>query len=597
MQRKMKTDSQSFVLRTCVTTATAVFILTGCAAVNNLGLNLSDTFAPKVTFRQPAKSADAAALRSVIIMSDGNNVSQQLSLELESSLSKLRIDERPYYSSVKLGPRSDGQTNTAQLNALARANGAEAIIFVSGGSSDVKTSHSTEERSTCDAKSKQLFKSCPKEQTRVTKVSCTTTLGVAAARLQVYRVADAKSVFVDTIRGESKYYRCDDQTTPVADTRQIAYSAIMNVKGTIAQTLAPSYIQAPLDLMMADASIPSDQLKRFEAAYNFANSKRMDEACNRFDELYTDYKESSALSFNVAFCHEVRGDMLRANQGYKRASELFDAPNAQIDRRLSITEKSLRENPSVFMPQTAAAARPTPDTKGMATSGRRVALVVGNARYQRSALVNPVNDARLVGDRLKRIGFDVITLENIGSARFAAAVRDFSTRAKGADIAMFYYAGHAVQADGENYLMPIDNAKIRTLEDVRDGGSVPLASVIAQLDVAAPAVKLMVVDACRDNPLPAASRSLSGGGLAAVKQAPEGGLIAFATGPGHTAEDGTGKNSVFSKHFAQQLMVPNQTIEQLFKQVRTAVKSETKNRQEPTEISSLVGDVVLVPGK
>jgi uncharacterized caspase-like protein len=202
-----------------------------------------------------------------------------------------------------------------------------------------------------------------------------------------------------------------------------------------------------------------------------------------------------------------------------------------------------------------------------------------------------------VGDRLKRVGFDVTTLENVDSARFGNAVRDFAVRAKGADIALFYYAGHALQAEGENFLMPVDNARMRTVDDVRDNGGVQLSEIIALLDVAAPQVKLLVIDACRDNPLPAATRGLGGGGLAAIKQPPAGGLIAFATAPGRTAEDGTGKNSVFSKYFSEQLMVPNQTVEQLFKRVRENVKKETHNRQEPTEVSSLVGDVVLVKTK
>jgi uncharacterized caspase-like protein len=276
---------------------------------------------------------------------------------------------------------------------------------------------------------------------------------------------------------------------------------------------------------------------------------------------------------------------------------LVNAPEAQIDRRLALTEKALRDNPAAFAPSLDTALASLPRQSGSVAGTRRVALVIGNARYQRSALINPVNDARLVSDRLKRIGFDVLTLENVESARFETATRDFASRAKGADVALFYYAGHALQADGENYLMPVDNAQMRTMEDVRDGGGVQLASVIAQLEVAAPVVKLVVVDACRDNPLPATSRSLAGGGLAAIRKPPQGGLIAFATSPGRTAEDGTGKNSVFSKHFAAQLATPNQTIEQLFKRVREAVKKETKSRQEPMETSNLVGDVTLVQAK
>jgi uncharacterized caspase-like protein len=258
-----------------------------------------------------------------------------------------------------------------------------------------------------------------------------------------------------------------------------------------------------------------------------------------------------------------------------------------------MTEKALRESPMAFLPTQPGSGESVRGQAGGLAGTKRVALVVGNARYQRSALINPVNDARLVADRLKRIGFEVSLAENVESARFETTARDFAARAKGADVALFYYAGHALQADGENYLMPVDNGKMRTMEDVRDGGGVQLASIMAMLDVAAPVVKLVVIDACRDNPLPASSRSLAGGGLATPK-APQGGLVAFATSPGRTAEDGTGKNSVFSKNFAALVSTPNQSIEQMFKRVREAVKKETNGRQEPMETSNLVGDVMLV---
>ena len=228
---------------------------------------------------------------------------------------------------------------------------------------------------------------------------------------------------------------------------------------------------------------------------------------------------------------------------------------------------------------------------------KRVALVIGNSAYQAvPKLPNPVGDAKLMSDTLTSLGFFVIggsARLDLDKAGFDAALLEFKSQLVGADVALFYYAGHALQADGENYLMPVDNAKMRTMEDVRDGGGVQLASIMAMLDVAAPVVKLVVIDACRDNPLPASSRSLAGGGLATPK-APQGGLIAFATSPGRTAEDGTGKNSVFSKNFAALVSTPNQSIEQMFKRVREAVKKETNGRQEPMETSNLIGDVMLV---
>lgn len=576
-------------------------LLAGClatvsTAVNDLGHSLSDSMAPKITALVPPKNAEAGALKSVLILSDGNEVSAQVAMGLEASMSKLRIEERPFYGRVQMGGRVNGLPSDAQLAALAAKAGVEAVVLVSGGASEVRSANSTEERSSCAVTTKFL-KSCPKEQQRTTRVTCTDTRGLAATRIKVLRGSDQRSVFTDNVGGESLHRICSDQTNLArAEPKQLSADAIYNTGANVMRVLAPSYELRPLDLMSADAGLPVAQRKDFDAAVKFAEAKRMDEACRRFEELYLDHKESPALTFNTAFCAEVRGDLLRAAQGYRRASELLNTPNSQIDRRIAITEKAIRENPVAFMPADLAGA-PLARTAAVKGDGRRVALVIGNARYQRSQLVNPVNDARLVGDKLTRIGFDVTILENLNSARFGSATRDFAKRAKGADIALFYYAGHAIQADGENFLMPVDNAKMRSIDDVREQGSVQLADIVAQLEVAAPVVKLLVIDACRDNPLPATSRSLSGGGLADIKQVPQGGLIAFATSPGSTAEDGTARNSVFSKHFAAQLSVPNQSIEQVFKKVREAVKVETKNKQIPMEKSDLIGDVYLVRAK
>ncbi|RFO97881.1 hypothetical protein DIC66_03910 [Rhodoferax lacus] len=574
---------------------TGIALLSGClaATVTSIGHFVSDTMAPNVTFFVPAKNAEAGALKSVLVVSDNFPVSQQVAMEFESQMSKLRVNERPAYTIAKLGPHFNGQPGDAQLAELAKSNGVEAVYVLTGGGSDVKTVNTQEDRMGCSAETK-LFEPCPKGRETHTKVNCTTTTGSVAVRLRVYRAVDGRYVYADSIGGGSSLARCDDQNTARPDNNQLAYSAMLNASTNAMHMVAPSYELRPLDIMSADAAVPAAQKKDFDAAYEFAKVKRTDEACQRFEELYLDTKVSPALTFNVAFCNEMRGDLLRANQGYKRASELVNAPESQIDRRLAVTEKALRENPMAFVPVAAAPVGALPVAGRGLGGGKRVALVIGNGRYQRSALTNPTADARLVSDRLKRIGFDVLTLEDVPAARFEAATRDFAARAKGADIALFYYAGHALQADGENYLMPVDNAKMRTMEDVRDGGGVQLASIIARLDVAAPLVKLVVIDACRDNPLPASSRSLAGGGLAAIPRAPQGGLIAFATSPGRTAEDGTGKNSVFSKNFAALVSTPNLGIEQMFKRVREAVKKETNGRQEPMETSNLIGDVMLV---
>lgn len=563
----------------------SVALMTGCADLQH---QINDTLATKVTAKVQARNAESGELHSVLIVADANERSQTIAQFLESSMVQLRVDEKPFYTSVKTGPRLAPNTSEAQLVQLARSQGLEAVVLVTQAAADVKATETTEDRTTCAAETK-LFQACPKGQSRTNKVSCTTTQGQAASRLRVIRVSDSRSVVTDTVDGNAQHYRCADQNTPTADRAALTSGAMQNLAGQVMRVVAPGYVQVPLDLMRADSSLPADKAKAFDAAYRFADAKRLDEACQRFDDLYTDAKESRALTFNVGFCLEARGDLLAANQMYRRASELANAPDPQIDRRLGVTEKALRESPVAFVPLAGA---PKAQPVAIAGNGRRVALVVGNARYQNNQLANPVNDARLIGSKLKALGFDVTVVENADNARFASATRDFGQRAKGADVALFFYAGHAIQADGENYLLPVNNGNVHTLEDVRDGWGVQLADIVAQLDVAAPRVKLLVLDACRNNPLRATTRG-SGGGLAAIKAPPQGGLIAFATQPGDTTPDGGGKNSVYSKHLAQELTVPNQNIEQVFKNVRAAVMAETKNRQKPNEVSSMIGDVQL----
>lgn len=578
-------------------------LVSGClaTAVTSISQSVTDAIAPKVNFLVPARNADSGVMKSVLVLSDTAQGSQTMAQEVESQMTKLRIKERPHYKLAKLGPTVNGILTDAQLATLAKSNRVEAIYTLLGGNANVKQTYSQEDRMTC-AVSTGLFEACPQASQRHSKIGCTTLTSSAAVRLRVYRAADGRTVLSDTVEGTSSNYRCDDATTPRADNNQLGYAAMVNAAGNLMHIVAPRYDQRPLDIKDADAAVPTKQKPDFAAAVEFAKAKRTDEACSRFEELYQDTKESPALNFNVAFCNEMRGDYLQASQGYRRASELVNAPESQIDRRLAVVDKALRENPIASMVVTEPAADATRSLVNAQTANlagtKRVALVIGNARYQHNALINPVSDAKLVGAQLSRIGFAVTVLENLDSARFDSATRDFAARAKGADVALFYYAGHALQVEGENYLMPVDNGKMRTMEDVRDGGGIQLASITALLDVAAPVLKLVVVDACRDNPLPSATRGLGGGGLA-VAQPSQGGLIAFATAPGKTAEDGIGKNSVFSKNFAAQLAVPNQTIEQMFKRVREAVKKETAGRQEPTETSNLIGDVMLnkVAGK
>lgn len=585
-------------LRTWKVLGCAALVAAGCtnvnmpAALGDLSSSVTDALAVKVPFVTPARNADASLLKSMVVVPGSGANAQQLAGSVEAAMLKLRVGERPVYANVRLEAPRALSLAESQLLSIGKQAGTQGALGVTAVSTDLSSASVQEDRSSCSVETRGL-RTCPRDKTVQRKVTCTETRANASAQVRVVRVADGRTVLTDKLGGIAISKSCPDDTVAAADRNQLLGAALSDLVNNILKQVAPTVEMRPLDMRPADDKLPADKRKPFDAALEFARGKRMDESCARFLELYDDFKESVALTYNVGFCHESHGDLLKASQTYKHASELLNAPDGQIDRRLAAVGKAINDNPYAAL----GGLQSTPMTKAQyvaaASEGRRVALVVGNARYEKGALINPVNDAQLVTRRLRDIGFDVTLVENANGARLKNAVLDFSQRAKDAGVALFFYAGHAIQDQGENLLLPVDNKAMKTTEDVRDKGGLALASLQAHLDGARPRVKLIVLDACRDNPLPAASRGLGGGGLAGMTPA-EGTLIAFSTSPGKTAEDGNGKNSIFTRHFVDQLGKPNQTLEQLFKQVRSQVRNETFNKQEPMEINALVGDVVLV---
>jgi len=219
----------------------------------------------------------------------------------------------------------------------------------------------------------------------------------------------------------------------------------------------------------------------------------------------------------------------------------------------------------------------------------RVALVIGNAAYKRSALANPVNDARLMAEKLKTQGFEVFASYDAGQHDMKRAVQGFAAtlRERGKDaVAFIFYAGHGVQVKGENYLIPVDE-HIASEADV-DIDAVSLSSIMSMLENSQTRLAIVVLDACRDNPFGYARGGLRG--LARV-DAPSGSLVAFSTAPGKAALDGPGGgNSHYTAALAQAMAEPGLKIEEVFKKVRIAVREKTKGEQTPWESTSLTGD-------
>jgi uncharacterized caspase-like protein len=232
---------------------------------------------------------------------------------------------------------------------------------------------------------------------------------------------------------------------------------------------------------------------------------------------------------------------------------------------------------------------------------KRVAFVVGNGAYKNVAqLPNPPVDAKAMAGVLRNVGFDVVEGTNLTRDKMTEKLLDFGKKAQGADVAVFFYAGHGIAISGTNYLLPID-ADIKSEMDVKLGAAINIDLTLDQT-MSDAKVKLVFLDACRDNPFAAkiksnsATRSVSvQTGLAEMKSG-EGTLIAFATGPGQTALDGQeGTNSPFTRALIAHITQPGIEIQQAMTEVRAQVNEETSKGQLPWGHTNLIGSVYLNP--
>jgi hypothetical protein len=240
-------------------------------------------------------------------------------------------------------------------------------------------------------------------------------------------------------------------------------------------------------------------------------------------------------------------------------------------------------------------------TAHAAKADRRVAFVVGNGAYKNVAqLPNPPVDAKAMAGVLRNVGFEVVEGTNLTRDKMTERLLEFGKKAQGADVAVFFYAGHGIAISGTNYLLPID-ADIKSEMDVKLGAAINIDLTLDQT-MSDAKVKLVFLDACRDNPFAAkiksnsATRSVSvQSGLAEMKSG-EGTLIAFATGPGQTALDGQeGTNSPFTRALIAHITTPGVEIQQAMTEVRAQVNEETNKGQLPWGHTNLIGSVYLNP--
>ena len=221
---------------------------------------------------------------------------------------------------------------------------------------------------------------------------------------------------------------------------------------------------------------------------------------------------------------------------------------------------------------------------GYSATEQRTALVIGNGAYSSGPLKNPVNDATDLAAALKQSGFTVTLKKNANLQEMVESIEDFGNSLKRGGVGLFYYAGHGVQVNSVNYLLPV-NARINKESDVRFQ-ALDAGRILAEMENANNGLNIVILDACRDNPFGKSFRSVSRG-LAIVANAPSGTFISYSTGAGQVARDGDGRNSPYTKALLENIAKQGLTINDVFMNVRTKVKKETG--QVPWELSSLEG--------
>ena len=221
----------------------------------------------------------------------------------------------------------------------------------------------------------------------------------------------------------------------------------------------------------------------------------------------------------------------------------------------------------------------------------RIALLIGNERYRYSPLLNPVNDARAISEALQSMAFEVTLLENASIRQMSDAAREFGDTLQKGSVGLFFYAGHAMQIKGRNYLIPI-GADIQREDEVAYN-AFDAGLLLEKMEVARSRINIVILDACRNNPFARSFRSFSQG--LAQMDAPIGSYLSFATAPGKVASDGRDGNGLYTQHLLEAMRTPGLKIEEVFKRVRVRVMADSNGQQIPWDNSSLTDDFYFVP--
>ncbi len=341
--------------------------------------------------------------------------------------------------------------------------------------------------------------------------------------------------------------------------------------------------ESGLEVLLLLASVQRTTAIKFHAILTY-EGQEMAEGIGE-TEARTVQKQSTIYTY-IRDMKEVNKQLIEEEIG-EMCERIYDA----FLRNPELTDSGFWEalaKPATAVSSTAGTTVETqaPASNSQKDLGRRTALVIGNAAYRRAPLENPINDAVDMAKVLKSLGFSVTTLLNASQQEMWDAIRRFGDELINGGVGLFYFAGHGIQVDGINYLIPLD-AQIQAEEEVRFK-AVDAGIVLAKMERANNETNLVILDSCRDNPFKRSFRSASRG--LAIMEAPRGSLIVYATAPGSVAGEGSGRNGIFTSAFLKHLNSPGLEVEQMLKLVRRDVMKETRDSQIPWSSSSLMGE-------
>jgi hypothetical protein len=346
----------------------------------------------------------------------------------------------------------------------------------------------------------------------------------------------------------------------------------------------PDFLNRLFDL----SKLPSTD-SRYDNAYDDIHKHRIMNYDWEDDWVFTDRR------FNLLHCDEetlLKFLLLTVNpvsrtdeEGINQLLEIYN--KYLVPSGIEIYEKSKIAGKAIYGYRDIEAI--ATESKAVEKTERKLALVIGCNEYEHAGhLANPLNDANDIKEKLVQLGFDVMQVENGTLKQMKIEIDNFGTELEKYDIGLFYFAGHGVQVNGLNYLIPID-ANLKNERTV-EYDCIRVDRVLSHMEASKNKVNLVVLDACRNNPFERSwGRDLSQRGLA-VMEAPKGSLIAYSTSPGKTASDGEGKNGLYTGVLVSEINSVNVSITQLFQKVRKSVMEKSKDEQMPWESTSLTAD-------